>query len=340
MRIDWDDDDSVHQASPQRGDPARAALRPDHGGVAFVDSGRAKLAPQSVGHLGDVGIAIGPAAIAVVENDEFGVERCGAIQIFEQLAWQRVPFRMVIGDTNRVPRCDRLPDGRGSESGPRCCDRFGCMYIRAAAAVLLLLAFSSMVAFQAPPNHLTDPFAMGWMVVDTNGDGIADFVAGKIVVPAQPTAVENSAAADIAARVGFATTGLTPPVVISAAEDHADGPRIYIGGSAAPAQFRTEIEGIWNSLEAKEGGVFEFGGNLVALGKDNDGLLAAAEQFASRAPYVARIGGDRFSTLGSITGVTYLKGFAGVHRTFLGPAGEDTACRRTDRGSRHARQRA
>ncbi len=109
------------------------------------------------------------------------------------------------------------------------------MYIRVAAALLLLLAFSSMVAFQAPPNHLADPFATGWMVVDTNGDGIADFVAGKIVVPTQPTAVENAAAADLAARVGFATTGLTPPVVISAADDRADGPRIYIGGSAAHA---------------------------------------------------------------------------------------------------------
>ena len=191
------------------------------------------------------------------------------------------------------------------------------MYIRAAAALLLLLAFSSMVAFQTPPNHLTDPFATGWMVVDTNGDGIADFVAGKIVVPAQPTAVENAAAADIAARVGFATTGLTPPVVVSTAEDRGDGPRIYVGGSAAPVKFRPEMEAIFKDLEEKEGGIFALGPNLVVLGKDNDGLLAAAEQFASRAPYVSKIGGDRLSTLGQIAGVTYLKGFAGVHRAFL-----------------------
>ena len=191
------------------------------------------------------------------------------------------------------------------------------MYIRAASALLLLLAFSSMVAFQAPPNHLADPFATGWMLVDTNGDGIADFVAGKIVVLAQPTAVENAAAADLAARVGFATTGLTPPVVISATEDRGDGPRIYVGGSAAPTRFRQEIEEISKDLEEKEGGVFDLGGNLVVLGKDNDGLLAAAEQFASHAPYVSGPGGERLSTLGPITGVTYLKGFAGVRRAFL-----------------------
>jgi hypothetical protein len=195
------------------------------------------------------------------------------------------------------------------------------MRIRVAAAVLLLFALSSMVAFQAPRNHLLDAFAPGWMVVDTNGDGIADFVAGKIVVPAQPTAVENAAAADMAARVGFATTGLTPPVVISQTEDRADGPRIYIGGSAAPEKFRQEILDIWNGLELQEGGVFVVGGNLVVLGKDTDGLLTAAEQFASRAPYVSKIGGDRFSKLadaGSLTGITYLKGVAGVHRVFAG----------------------
>ena len=69
--------------------------------------------------------------------------------------------------------------------------------------------------------------------LDTNGDGIADFVAGKIVVPVQPTAVENAAAADIAARVGFATTGLTPPVVIGQAEDRGQA-LVYVGFGGGP----------------------------------------------------------------------------------------------------------
>ncbi len=155
------------------------------------------------------------------------------------------------------------------------------------------------------------------MLVDTNGDGIVDYVAGKVVVPAHPTASENAAAADLAARIGFATTGLTPPIVISATDDHSDGARIYVGGSAAPVKNRPELEEIWKSLEEKEGGVFDIDGSLAVLGRDEDGLLAAAEQFASHAPFVARMGGPTLSTLGDLKGVTYLKGFSGAHRAFL-----------------------
>ena len=103
----------------------------------------------------------------------------------------------------------------------------------------LLFALSSTVAYQpAEPvrNHLPDPFAVGWILNDTNGDGVVDFIAGKVVVPEHPTAEENAAAADIAARLGFATTGFTPPVVISAADDRSDGGRIYIGSGSAPSR--------------------------------------------------------------------------------------------------------
>jgi len=42
------------------------------------------------------------------------------------------------------------------------------------------------------------------MLADTNGDGLADFINEKIVVPENPTA-------DFAARPGYNSTGLTPP---------------------------------------------------------------------------------------------------------------------------------
>jgi hypothetical protein len=69
---------------------------------------------------------------------------------------------------------------------------------------LLLVVFSSLIAFQPGPasRALTDPFAAGWMVADSNGDGIVDFVPGKIVLPTHPSAAENAAAADIAAHIG------------------------------------------------------------------------------------------------------------------------------------------
>jgi hypothetical protein len=90
--------------------------------------------------------------------------------------------------------------------------------LRSAAGVVCLVALSSLVAYQsdAPrPGHLADPFSAGWMLADTNGDDLVDFIAGKVVVPAYPTAAENAAAAEVAARLGYATTGFTPPVVIS-----------------------------------------------------------------------------------------------------------------------------
>src|SRR5580692_3237546 len=151
------------------------------------------------------------------------------------------------------------------------------MTIRLRIACLLLFAVffqPANKAFQASTpaaDHLLDPFSAGWMVSDTNGDGIVDFVSGKVVVPANPSAAENAAAADIAARLGFASTGLTLPLVISAAEDHNDGPRIWVGRGAVPAQYSSSFP----ELQADEGGIFAVGGNLAVLGHDDGGLLAA-----------------------------------------------------------------
>src|SRR5690242_5156191 len=98
---------------------------------------------------------------------------------------------------------------------------------RLALAVAILLALSSLLAYQSPapaPGPIADPFATGWMLTDTNGDDIADFIAGKVIVPSDPTAAENAAAADLAARLAYGTTGLSMPVVIPASDDHGDGP--------------------------------------------------------------------------------------------------------------------
>lgn len=191
-------------------------------------------------------------------------------------------------------------------------------------AVFLFL--SSLIAYQTPATtgRLADPFGPGWMLTDTNGDGIPDFIAGKVVAPARPAAAENAAAADIAARLGYGTTGFTPPLVISAAEDRGDGPRIWIGRAAAPSRFTAVVEENWSRLRPEEGGVFELGGNLLILGRDDAGLLAAAEAFASRAPYIWKVPGEKLSliaqTIGAqarITGITYLKGKIGINRAFL-----------------------
>lgn len=183
-------------------------------------------------------------------------------------------------------------------------------------ALACALALPAAFGYQAIPNHLADPFAIGWFAADTNGDGIADFLAGKIVVPRDPTADENAAAANLAARAAYAVTGLTPPTVVT---ESSTGPRIFIG-RAAPA-------GIPASLEEGEGGVFAIGGNLAVVGHDDAGLLAAADGYSARAPYQWKVPGDKLAAIAAavpgaeLVGVSYLHGKTGIHRAFLRGSG-------------------
>jgi len=181
---------------------------------------------------------------------------------------------------------------------------------------ILVLFFARCFAFQAPSaphaGHLEDPFATGWMLVDTNSDGIADFINGKVVVGPNPSAAQNAAAANIAARLGYGTTGLTPPLVV--AEYRGNGPRIDIG---------KEPEGMPpGGFEKEEGGVFQSDNGLLIAGADNAGLTAAAEAYSARAPYIWRMNGEKLSAIAEATGaeligVTYLRGKSGIHRAIL-----------------------
>ena len=173
------------------------------------------------------------------------------------------------------------------------------MKIRCLLVVAFAVCFQpANQAYQQAPDHLLDPFAPGWMLVDTNGDGIVDFVAGKVVVPDNPTAAENAAAADIAARLGFGSTGVTLPVVIKASEDRHDGPRIYVGASALPGHLSESLSPAYTQLlQPDEGGVFQFGGALVVAGHDDAGLLAAAEALSARVPYLWKVPGDKFTVI-------------------------------------------
>jgi hypothetical protein len=181
-----------------------------------------------------------------------------------------------------------------------------------ASLPLLILFFARCFAFQAPvtpaASHLEDPFALGWMLVDSNGDGIAESINGKIVVPAQPTAAQNSAAANLAARLAYGSTGLTPPLVVTVPPP--TGPRIAIGGTTADLP----------AFEKEEGGVFQAADGLVIAGADDAGLTMAAESYSARAPYIWRVTGEKLSAIATgaeLIGVTYLRGKAGIHRAFL-----------------------
>ena len=180
---------------------------------------------------------------------------------------------------------------------------------RFALCIASLFAFSTLIGYQSDSplqGHLADPFAAGWMLSDTNGDEIVDFISGKVVVPAHPTAAQNAAAADLAARLGYATTGFTPPVVISAGEDRPDGPRIYVGRDAVPSKYSTAMAGYSDRLQPAEGGVFTLDDDLIVLGRDDTALLAAAEAYAARAPYIWRPSGEKIAAIAQCCGAAHL----------------------------------
>jgi hypothetical protein len=190
-------------------------------------------------------------------------------------------------------------------------------------AVMMQPANRAYQASTKEADHLLDPFSAGWMLSDTNGDGIVDFVSGKVVVPVSPTAAENAAAADIAARLGFATTGLTLPLVVPAIVYQNDskngGPRIFVGRGAVPARYASVVAKYVDPMLPGEGGVFEIDAGLVVVGHDDAGLLAAAEAFASRAPYLWKVPGDKLSALtdavkANPVGLTYFQGKTGIAR--------------------------
>ncbi|HEY2017707.1 MAG TPA: M14 family zinc carboxypeptidase [Bryobacteraceae bacterium] len=199
---------------------------------------------------------------------------------------------------------------------------------RLMVALVLVLVLACAFAFQTQSetvDRLADPFATGTggstMLSDSNGDGIADVISGKVVVPAKPTAAENAAAADVAARLGYGSTGLTLPVVVSAAAA-GNGPRIWVGKDAVPSSAAGDLSAMADRLEKDEGGVFAVGGNVAIVGADNAGLIAAAGAWSARAPYQWRVPGEKLSAIrevvhAELVGITYLRGKAGIHRAIL-----------------------
>lgn len=207
--------------------------------------------------------------------------------------------------------------------------RLVCVLVLAGAAVLVGRGLAGQATESAPGSHMADAFATGWMLVDTNGNGIADAIRGQIVVPAQPTAAENAAAANVAARLGYGSTGLTLPVVVNVSRTANGSPKIYIGRGALPPSELQKLEPLIARLEKGEGGVFAAGDNLAIIGFDDAGLLAAADDYAARAPYQWKVPGDELPGIAKaatsaasgvatqLIGATYEHGKQGIRRAFL-----------------------
>src|SRR5918996_3967573 len=88
--------------------------------------------------------------------------------------------------------------------------------MKRALFIVLLVAATAGTGRTAPGDpavSLSEFFRPGVVFQDRNGDGVVDSVNAHLVLPEQPTASELTAAASVAARLGFETTAMDLPVV-------------------------------------------------------------------------------------------------------------------------------
>lgn len=134
-----------------------------------------------------------------------------------------------------------------------------------------------------PEGDLARVFEVGGMLQDRNEDSVVDFVDARLVMGTAPTPGEISAAAAVAARLGFETAALTLPL-------RTQGHPIVIGAGALGRGRLPAAAPRLDSLRPGEGlvSVAEVGGEqgILIAGRDEAGTQAAAAAFSGRFPHV------------------------------------------------------
>ena len=153
-----------------------------------------------------------------------------------------------------------------------------------------------------PPSDIRDVFATGYILEDRNGDQVTDFVNVRIVLPATPEEAHVTAAANLAARLGYETSamnlGLTE--TNTPGSSSFDVPVILIGEGAggldeAPDDRTAGLAPGQGAISfVPENERFTRGG-IHITGYDATGLIAAADYASGRYPSVWGLEGDSFS---------------------------------------------
>ena len=172
------------------------------------------------------------------------------------------------------------------------------------------------VATAAPvvkETFLEDPFQLGFLLQDSNGDKIPDVVCGHIIVSARPSAAENAAAANLAARVGYESSAFTLPIVVQETSKAVIGcaaakADIWIGESALPPAVAVTVKPVLSALGLGEGAIVAVDGGIAIIGADPVGLLNAANSYASRAPFLWSVPGDKVLSLAKNANTALAKG--------------------------------
>jgi hypothetical protein len=196
----------------------------------------------------------------------------------------------------------------------------------AVAAALVCLAFRGPVPVGADtrgPSSLTTLVASGSLVRDTNGDGLADAVVARVIVPATPTLGEIEAATNLAARLAYETTALSLPLVLretDVAQPAEVGLPILIGRENRFVRRLIETHAIdvtglkpGQGLIAAVASPLGGGDGLVVIGGDDEGTLNAGIELAARLPRVWGMNGITLPAIEEQT-VRYVKAH-GVNAT-------------------------
>ncbi len=218
------------------------------------------------------------------------------------------------------------------------------------AALALCCSYTGIAQTSTPPatpsSTLEDVFRLGVLVQDTNSDKIADAICGHVIVPAQSSVAENTSAANLAARLGYETSALTLPVVVSTATPPGKfcatpTTDIWVGREALPAATLSDIAPLLTELQIGEGGVFSVPGGLLVEGGDPVGLITAAAAYSARAPFQWSVSGEHLQAIAhavntrlvdqkvsatvELIGLTYQSSQPGIHRAILQVNGTATA---------------
>jgi hypothetical protein len=170
---------------------------------------------------------------------------------------------------------------------------------------------------RSAPLDLAAFFGARGIVRDSNGDGIADSVAARVIVPATPALEDSTAAANIAARLGFESSSLSLPIVLrdgAVAQPAGIELPILIGRSNTFVRKLVESGAI--SLQGLEPGQCLIaavrsplggGDGLVIVGGDDKGTLAGGNVVAGRLPRLWNMTGITLTGVADHVG-KYLRG--------------------------------
>jgi zinc carboxypeptidase len=197
----------------------------------------------------------------------------------------------------------------------------------AAVVVSLPVQRAAPVAADARDvQTLTALTAAQGLTRDTNGDGLADAVAARIVVPANPSLPDVEAATNLAARLGYDTTALTLPLVVrdsTMGDAAAITVPILVGRENAYVRRLAESKAVdvaglkpGQGLIAAVASPLGAGTALVVVGGDDEGTLTAGTELAARLPRAWGMNGITLPMIGD-QAVRYLR----AHGINAGDAG-------------------